>query len=166
MRNLIIREVKLYAMDSKQDCLVMSRYMSPQARVLYLAVRIISGSLYTLIACLSIRCLCDVCSLFDGVIILMCLVSLTYSTLDLIYPSLLDSKLSFYASTRFRCDIILCLGFTIASTALRRSILKETEHENLYWESDVALDEMRRVASLLAGFVSTFHMGMCVWQPL
>ncbi|PTB60141.1 hypothetical protein M431DRAFT_502263 [Trichoderma harzianum CBS 226.95] len=101
----------------------------------------------------------------DGLIVLLCLLSLTYSTVDLIYPSLLDSKLSIYASTRFRCDIILCLAFTIASTALRRDIL-EKEYEDVYWERDASLDEMRRISSILAGFASTFHMGICVWQPL
>lgn len=81
-----------------------------------------------------------------------CLLSLTYSTVDLIYPSLLDSKLSIYASTRFRCDIILCLAFTIASTALRRAMQEEGRYEDVYWERDASLDEMRRISSLLAGF--------------
>lgn len=153
-------------MDESQNCPVVSRFFSSHARVLYLAVRIISGSLYTFILCFSARRLCDVCGFMDGLIVLLCLLSLTYSTVDLIYPSLLDSKLSIYASTRFRCDIILCLAFTIASTALRRAMQEEGKYEDMYWERDASLDEMRRISSLLAGFASTFHMGMCVWQPL
>ncbi|PTB71723.1 hypothetical protein M440DRAFT_1343490, partial [Trichoderma longibrachiatum ATCC 18648] len=95
-----------------------------------------------------------------------CLLSLTYSSVDIIYPSLLDTKLGAHANTRFRCDVILCLGFTIASTTLNRTIQKEVQYESLYWERDIALNEMRRISSTLAGLVSTFHMGMCVWQPL
>ena len=77
--------------------------------------------------------------------------------MDVIYPSILDTKFSAYANTRLRCDAILCLGFTIASTTLSRAILKEIQCDTLFcerdaWEKDVALNEMRRIASTLAGF--------------
>jgi hypothetical protein len=72
---------------------------------------------------------------------------------DVIYPTILDSKLGAHASTRFRCDVILCLGFTIASTTLNRAMLKEVHSDSLYWEMDVAPSEMRRISATLAGFV-------------
>lgn len=73
--------------------------------------------------------------------------------MDIIYPSLLDTKLGAHANTRFRCDVILCLGFTIASTTLNRAIQKEVQYESLYWERDIALNEMRPISSTLAGLV-------------
>ncbi|PON29025.1 hypothetical protein TGAM01_v202133 [Trichoderma gamsii] len=142
------------------------RDLSDYSRSILLATRLVSTSLYIFIACFSIKRLCDVLSIFDGFIILMCLTALVYGSLDVIFPSLFDSTLSSYTNTRLRCDVILCLGFTIASTTLSRAASNETLHESLYWERDMALSEMRRIQSTLSAVVSTFHMGMCIWQPL
>ncbi|KAL9487941.1 hypothetical protein ACSS6W_000218 [Trichoderma asperelloides] len=142
------------------------RCLSDYTQTILLATRLVSSSLYIFIACFSIKRLCDVLSFFDSLIIIICLAALVYGSLDVIFPRLFDSKHTGYANTRFRCDVILCLGFTIASTTLSRASSRESQYESLYWERDMVLSDMRRIQSTLSAVVSTFHMGMCIWQPL
>lgn len=58
-------------MDEKQGCPIISQYFSTKTRALYLAIRIISSSLYVLIASFSISHLCDESSFLDALILLL-----------------------------------------------------------------------------------------------
>lgn len=58
-------------MDEKQGCPIISQYFSTKTRAFYLAIRIVSSSLYVLIASFSMIRLCDESSTLDALILLL-----------------------------------------------------------------------------------------------
>lgn len=58
-------------MDEKQGCPIISQYFSNQTRAFYLAIRVVSSSLYVFIASLSISRLCEESSFLDAIILLL-----------------------------------------------------------------------------------------------